>query len=84
MATFWALAVAIPMVFGSMATSAGLGHALFRLQELKTRREDKCDRGKLEREWGTKMVPSSHGTSCFQSILRKKFMLESQYTTKTY
>ena len=40
MATFWALAVAVPMVFGSMATSAGLGHALFRLQELKIRREE--------------------------------------------
>jgi len=38
MATFWALAVAIPMVFGSMATSAGLGHALFRLQECMDKR----------------------------------------------
>ena len=33
MATFWAIAVAIPMVFLSMTMSAGLGHAMFRLQE---------------------------------------------------
>jgi hypothetical protein len=33
MATFWAIAVAFPMVFFSMAMSAGLGHAMFRLQE---------------------------------------------------
>ncbi|CAK9099580.1 ABC transporter C family member 11 (ABC transporter ABCC.11) (AtABCC11) (ATP-energized glutathione S-conjugate pump 12) (Glutathione S-conjugate-transporting ATPase 12) (Multidrug resistance-associated protein 12) [Durusdinium trenchii] len=38
MATFWAIAVAIPMVFLSMTMSAGLGHAMFRLQECMDKR----------------------------------------------
>lgn len=38
MATFWAIAVAFPMVFFSMAMSAGLGHAMFRLQECMDKR----------------------------------------------
>lgn len=37
MATFWAVAVAVPMVFFSLAMSAGLGHAMFKLQDLWTR-----------------------------------------------